>query len=112
MGFDIKVKIKEFKPHAHTHHVIIIVIVIIIAILNLCYSITSHTNPLLSHIHVNTTKLLNMTCTLVATSVILRSLECINDTMCKCCFAIRCIPTTSIMCCRFMSWKPNFEFNI
>ena len=51
---------------------------------------TCHTNSLLSHIHVNTTVFLNIMCTLVATSVILQSLECIRyvryftDVLCMC----------------------------
>jgi hypothetical protein len=40
------------------------------------HSVTCYTNSIVSHIHVNTTKLRNITCTLVATCVILRSLEC------------------------------------
>ena len=44
----------------------------------LFHSVTCYTNPLISRIHVNTTKLCNITCTLVATSVILRSLESIE----------------------------------
>ena len=43
----------------------------------LCYSTVSscYTNSIISRIHVNTTKLLNITSTLVAAGVILRSLE-------------------------------------
>jgi hypothetical protein len=37
---------------------------------------TCYTNSLVSWIHVNTTKLSNIMCTLVATCVILQSLEC------------------------------------
>ena len=46
----------------------------------LCYSIVSHwyTYSIASRIHVNTAKLRNIACTLVATCVILRSLECIS----------------------------------
>ena len=40
------------------------------------HSVTWYTNCIVSLIHVNTTKLRNITCTLVATCVILRSLEC------------------------------------
>ena len=40
------------------------------------HSVTCYTNYVLSRIHVNTTKLRNITCTLVATGVIQRSLEC------------------------------------
>jgi hypothetical protein len=42
----------------------------------LFHNVTRYTNSIVSHIHVNTTELRNITCTLVATSVILRSLEC------------------------------------
>jgi hypothetical protein len=41
------------------------------------HSVTCYTNSMVSRIHVNTTKLCNITCTLVATCLILRSLECI-----------------------------------
>jgi hypothetical protein len=40
------------------------------------HNVTCYTNSIISHIHVNTTKLHNITCTLVATYAILRSLEC------------------------------------
>ena len=43
----------------------------------LFHNIISCTNFIVSLIHVNTIKLCNITCTLVATSVILQSLECI-----------------------------------
>ena len=43
----------------------------------LFYNVTCYTNSIVSRILVNTTKLRNMTCTLVATGVILQSLECI-----------------------------------
>ena len=43
----------------------------------LFHNVTCYTNSTVSCIHVNTTKLCNITCTLVATSVILRSLECL-----------------------------------
>jgi hypothetical protein len=54
--------------------------------LALCYSmstchmfhVTCYTNSLLSCIHIYTTYLLNITCTLVATSLILIRLECIH----------------------------------
>ena len=42
----------------------------------LFHSVTRYTNSLVSHIHVKTKKLRNITCILVATSVILHSLEC------------------------------------
>ena len=41
-------------------------------------SVTCYTNSIVSCIHVNTTKLRNITCSLVARGVILRSLECIG----------------------------------
>jgi hypothetical protein len=47
----------------------------------LFHSVTCYTNLLVSRIHVNTTKLCNVTCTLVATHVILRSLECTTPSM-------------------------------
>ena len=55
----------------------IIVIIILIARLALCYPIMSHaTLNLFYHVSMLTLESLNMTCTLVATSVILLSLEC------------------------------------
>ena len=42
----------------------------------LSHSVTCYTNSIVSRIHVNTTKLYNITCTLVARGVIIRSLEC------------------------------------
>ena len=84
--FDIKIihLIKEFKPHAHTHHVVIIVIIVIIAMLTLCYSVMSHV-ALILYYHVSmltkTTCLLNITCTLVATGVILGGIECTMKVM-------------------------------
>ena len=42
----------------------------------LFHNVTCYTNSILSRIHVNTIKLCNITCALVATSMILRSLEC------------------------------------
>jgi hypothetical protein len=45
----------------------------------LFHSVTCSTNSIVSRIHANTTKLRNITCTLVATGVILRSLECIRN---------------------------------
>jgi len=49
----------------------------------LFHSVTCDTNSLVSCTHVNTTKLCNVTCTLVATCVILRSLECITTHSCE-----------------------------
>ena len=43
----------------------------------LFHNVTCYTNSIVSCIHVNTAKLPNITCTLVAIGVILRSLECI-----------------------------------
>jgi hypothetical protein len=43
-------------------------------------NITCYNNFIVSCIHVNTTKLHNITCTFVATCLILWSLECIYDT--------------------------------
>ena len=45
----------------------------------LFHNVTCYTNSIVSHIHINNTKLCNITCTLVATCVILRSLECITE---------------------------------
>ena len=45
----------------------------------LFHNVTCYTNSIISRMHVNTTKLHNITCTLVAADVILRNLEC----MCK-----------------------------
>ena len=42
----------------------------------LFHNVVCYTNSIASHIHVNTTKIRNIKCTLVATSVILQSLEC------------------------------------
>ena len=44
----------------------------------LFHNVTCYTNSIISCIHVNTTKLCNITCTLVATCVILQSLEWIQ----------------------------------
>ena len=54
------------------------VISVIITMLHfvLFHDVTCYTNSLLSHIHVNLTKICNIKCTLVATGVIIRSLEC------------------------------------
>ena len=46
----------------------------------LFHSVTCYTNSITSRIHANTTKLYNIMCTLVATCVILRSLECSSFT--------------------------------
>jgi hypothetical protein len=44
----------------------------------LFHNVPCYTNSIVSRSHVNITKLRNITCTLVATCVILRSLECTN----------------------------------
>ena len=44
----------------------------------LFHNITCYTKSIIARIHVNTTKLHNITCTLVATCVILWSLECMH----------------------------------
>jgi hypothetical protein len=46
----------------------------------LCHSIvaTCYTNSIVSRIHVNTIRLRNITCNLIATNVMLRTLECIR----------------------------------
>ena len=43
----------------------------------LFYNVTCYTDYIVSHIHVNTTEVHNITCTLVATCVVLWNLECI-----------------------------------
>ena len=47
------------------HHIVIIIIIVIVTLFILCFfhNITCYTNPLLSCIHVNATKFLNITCT-------------------------------------------------
>jgi hypothetical protein len=46
----------------------------------LFHNVTCYTNYITSRIHVNATKLLNITCILAATGVILQSLECTDIT--------------------------------
>ena len=64
---------KEFKPQARMHQVVIIVIDFHYRNVDfvLFHNVARYTNSLLSCIHVNTTYLLNITCTLVATCLIL-----------------------------------------
>ena len=73
-GLVLKWSAKEFKPNAHMHHVVII----IFTKLTLCYSIISHATLLLYHHTPMLTLhyLYNITCTLVATGVILGRWEC------------------------------------
>ena len=85
MGFDIKIIPKEFKLHActcHYHHY------------NQCHyctsgfvlfhNVTYYINSLLSHIHVNTTYLLHIICTLVAMRGILGKVEYTCSTPLNC----------------------------
>ena len=46
----------------------------------LFHNVTCYTNSIVSRIHVNTTKLCNITCTLITAGVILQSLECTSIT--------------------------------
>ena len=55
------------------HHIVIIVIIVDFV---LFCNVTCYTRYLLSCIYVNTTHLLNITCTLVAIGMILGKLEC------------------------------------
>ena len=67
-------------------------------------SVTCYTNSIASCIHVNTTKLRNITCTLVATCVIVHSLECIQQ-LCGCFCKFSLCRCTSISCeflCRYI----------
>ena len=45
----------------------------------LFHKLTCYTNSIVSRIHITTTKLHNITCTLVATCVIIRSLGCVRQ---------------------------------
>jgi hypothetical protein len=68
MGFDIKIihqRIQTTRLHASCCHYCNVDFV-------LFHNVTCYTNSLLSHIHVNTTSLLNIMCILDATSMILR----------------------------------------
>ena len=68
MGLAFKQFTEELKPYARMHQVVIIVI---IALWTLCYSIMSHAPQILYLlcIHVSTTNLLTIVCTLVATNM-------------------------------------------
>ena len=70
----------------------------------LVHSVTCYTNSIASCIHVNTTKLCNITCTLVATCVILQSLEC-NEIFVISCNLIRKV-TKDLDFCRRALWRP------
>ena len=73
---------KEFTPHTCTHHVVIIVI--IIAMLTFCYSIMSYTTLILYYHAYMLTLRASLTCTLVATYVMLGRLECYPTQISKC----------------------------
>lgn len=90
------------KAHTQMHQVIIIIV--IIAPVTLCYFIMSHatTNSLLSRTHVNTTHLLNTTCTLVAVGVILGRLVCRRRWV----FTLRGTILTSKRTMRLSLWVP------
>ena len=75
----LKQSTKDFKPHARTHHVVIVVIICHYCCnvdFVLFRNVIRYIDSLLSCIHVNTTHLLNITCTLVDMCVILWRLEC------------------------------------
>ena len=76
-NIDIEINPKIFKSHVHTHHVVMLLCHYCNVDFVLFHNVTCYINSLSSRIHVNTTQVLNITCTLVATSVILWSLECI-----------------------------------
>ena len=77
-GLTLKSTTKEFQPHTRTHHVVIVHCHYCNAGFMLFHDVICYTNSLLSPTHVNTIKILNIMCTLVATSVMLWSLECIG----------------------------------
>ena len=70
------------NPPKNSNHTLIHVMlssIVIIAMLTLCYfhNVTCYTSFLLSCIHVTSTHLLNITCTLISTSMTLGRLKCI-----------------------------------
>ena len=93
MGFDIKINHRRTQTtHSHASYSYDC---------NYCdyhnidhalfHNVTCYTNPPLSHFHVNTANLLNTTCTLVATRMILGRLECSTHIMlwlCPCFYHI------------------------
>ena len=76
--FTLKQSTEEFRPHARMHHVVTIVVVAILVFV-LFHNFTSYTNYLLLRIHTNIAGLLIIMCTLVATCVMLGTLECIRS---------------------------------
>jgi hypothetical protein len=70
----------------------------------LFHSVTCYTNSIAPRIDVNTTKLRNITCTLVATCMILQSLEC-NEFFVISCNLI-CKVTEGLDFCRCALWRP------
>ena len=72
----------------------------------LFHNVTCYTKYMVSHIHVNTRKLRNITCTLIATGVILRSLECI-DVGGRCYWG-----PTSILLMKFWGYFVVSNFNL
>ena len=66
------------NPPKNSNHVYHIVIIVNIAMLTLYYSIMSHVTPILYYhaFMLNIAHLLNVTCTLVTTCMILGGLEC------------------------------------
>ena len=99
MGYNqvttFKKSTKEFKPHGYTHHIVLHC--------NYCHFcnvdfvlfhiVTYDANCLVSHIHINTTNLLNIMCTLIAMCMILGRLECVTCMDDKYCFPFECIWT-------------------
>jgi hypothetical protein len=70
---------QRIQTTCSTHHIVITVLVIIIVLLTLCYSIMSHIRLVLYY-HASMSALhtsLIIMCTLVATCMLLRRLECI-----------------------------------
>ena len=80
-SFDIKINDQRIQTTSSHDHVVNIKIIFIIVILTLCYFKLKHIS-LIFFYHacmLNATKLLDITSTLVATSVIVWSLECITS---------------------------------
>ena len=78
-NFQWRVHTKAFKAHVARMHCVVIIVIAATLTLFSFYNVTCYTNTHVTRrpLHVNTTKLLNIiTCTLVATSVTLRSFAC------------------------------------